>query len=433
LYSEPFGEEYFDGTVACGWDALCFWMRDEIYRGNIGQLDNLQKTRFERLLLGEPEDVRKINREIIEYCQRTQGVIEVAWQDPNRRHPAAEVVNYQTELIPLAIIALRVPDRPTPETHAAIKDVLLAFRPAKPDVVPAMYMHAPGYNGANAHDYLGMLAMSLEVTGDPEIRDATYWGLRRELENLSLSGDMQEFNLLESHWCSSMDYEPMKHFLTDPEMARMARMISERIWLNRFLTWSAVVERNTGPGSRTAPGAWLGCSGDRLLFATGLEKPIWLNVNFQWGPWNRRQMGGRWPLNDVEAMVPQLPSYLQDVAWRKQLPHELQCSVQLIPWMERYPKLNGISSARPEPVLAKYVNYQTERYALGSITHAWDASACMVYMSAWWNDNRCKIEAPLGSPQHFCVLYPHYVFNGASFLDRVEMYFENNPNEPARD
>lgn len=433
LYGEPFGEDYFDGTVACGWDALCFWMRDEVYRGNLGRLDNMHKTKFERLLLGEPDDVREVNREITEFCRRKQADIEAAWKDPNRRHPAAEVCNYQTELIPLAIIALRVGDRLTPETHAAIKDVLLAFRPATADVAPAMYMHAPGYNGANAHDYLGMLAMSAEVTDDPEIRDATYWALRRELENLSVSGDMQEFNLLESHWCSTLGYEPMKRFLTDPEMARMARLISERIWLNRFLTWSAAVERITGPGSRMAPGAWLGCSGNRLQFATGLEKPIWLNVNFPWGPWDKRQAGGRWPLNDVEAMVPQLPPYLQDVAWRKQLPNELQCSVQLVPWMDRFPRLDGISHARPEPTLAKYVNYQTDQYAIGSITHAWDASTCMVYMSAWWNDSRREEGASLGSPHRFCTLYPHYVFNGASFLDRTETYFENRPDEPARD
>lgn len=433
LYSEPFGEDYFDGTVACGWDALCFWMRDEVYRGNLGRLDNMQKTQFERLLLGEPEDVERVNREIIEFCRRKQADIEAAWKDPKRRHPATEVCNYQTELIPLALMVLRVGNRLTPETHAAIKKILLAFRPATPDVAPAMYMHAPGYNGGNAHDYLGMLALSAEVTGDPEIRDATYWGLRRELENLSLTGDMQEFNLLESHWCSTMGHEPIKRFLTDPDMARMARLISERIWLNRFLTWSPTVERITGPGSRMAPGAWLGCSGDRLQFATGLEKPIWLNVNFPWGPWDKRKVGGRWPLNDVEAMVPQLPSYLQDVAWRKHYPNELQCSVQLIPWMDRFPRLDGISHARPEPTLAKYVNYQTDRYAIGSITHAWDASTCMVYMSAWWNDSRHKMGAPLGSPYRFCALYPHYVFNGASFLDRTEMYFENRPDEPAKD
>ena len=165
LYAEPFGEDHFAGTVACGPEALRFWMRDEIYRGNLGRLDNLHKTRFERLLLGEPDDVREVNREIVEYCRRKQKDIEAAWKDPDRRHPAFEVCDYQTELIPLAIIALRVPDRLTPETHAAIKDVLLAFRPGAPDVIPAMYMHAPGYNGGNAHDYLGMLTMSAQVTG----------------------------------------------------------------------------------------------------------------------------------------------------------------------------------------------------------------------------------------------------------------------------
>jgi hypothetical protein len=433
LYSEPFDEKYFTGTIACGWDALYFWMRDDIYHGNIGRLENLQKTQFERLLQGKPADVQAVNSEIIEFCRMKQEAIEAAWREPERRHPAFEVCDYQTQLIPLAIIALRAGERLTPEAHQAIKDVILAFRPQTPDVIPAMYMHAPGYNGGNAHDYLGMLAMSAEVTGDPDIKDATYWALRRELENLNLSGDMQEFNLLESHWCATMAYEPMKRYLTDPDMARMARMISERIWLNRFLTWSSVVERITGPGSRMAPGAWLGCSGNRLQFATGLQKPIWLNTNFQWGPWDKRQAGGRWPLNDVQAMIPQLPDYLQDIAWRKEFPNELQCSVQLIPWMERYPRLDGISYARPEPVLAKYVNYQTDKYAIGSITHAWDASTCMVYMSAWWNDSQHEEEAPKGSPRHFCALYPRYVFNGASFLDRVDMYFENSPDEPARD
>src|SRR5210317_891580 len=158
----------------------------------------------------------------------------------------------------------------------------------------------------------------------------------------------------------------MKAFLRDPELARMARMIAERLWLNRFLMWSPVVERITGPGSRMAPGAWLGTSGDRLQFATGLEKPIWLNEFFDWGVWRQPATGGRWPLDDVQGMVPDLPVYLQDVAWRKRFPHELRCSVQLIPWMNRYPKLPGVSNTRPDPVLGEMVNYQTSNYALGS-------------------------------------------------------------------
>jgi hypothetical protein len=127
-------------------------------------------------------------------------------------------------------------------------------------------------------------------------------------------------------------------------------------------------------------------------------------------------------------MVPDLPAYLQDVAWRKQYPNELRCSVQLVPWMSRYPVLPGFSNDRPPPVLAEIDNYQTRQYALGSIDHAWDSSHCMVYASAWWNDAQARPGAPLGSPEHFAVLYPHYVFNGAAFLDRSELAFENRPD-----
>lgn len=156
LYSEPFDEKYFAGTIACGWDALYFWMRDDIYHGNIGRLENPQKTQFERLLQGKPAEVQAVNSEIIEFCRMKQEAIEAAWREPERKHPAFEVCDYQTQLIPLAIIALRVGERLTWEAHQAIKDVILAFRPQTPDVIPAMYMHAPGYNGGNAHDYLGM-------------------------------------------------------------------------------------------------------------------------------------------------------------------------------------------------------------------------------------------------------------------------------------
>ncbi|UCD52381.1 MAG: hypothetical protein JSW27_07040, partial [Phycisphaerales bacterium] len=429
---EPF-DNFCDGTTACGWEALRHRMRGNIYNSNPGRLDKPRLTQFERLLIGDPDDVAAVNSEIIAYCKRKTAEIEAAWRDPKRRHPAKEVCQYQTELIPLAILPLRIGGRLTPEAHRAIKDVLSAFRPETADVEPTMWMHAPGYNGANAHDYLSFLALTWAVTGDPDVRDATYWGLRGELEHLNFSGDISEFNVLEGHWCSSNGYDAMKAFLRDAELARMARMIAERLWLNRFLMWSPVVERITGPGSRMAPGAWLGTSGDRLQFATGVEKPIWLNEFFDWGVWRQPATGGRWPLDDVQGMVPDLPSYLQDVAWRKRFPNELRCSVQLIPWMNRYPKLPGVSDAKPDPVLGEMANYQTEQYALGSINHPYEASTCMVYASAWWNDSRAQVDAPLGSPKRFATLYPHYVFNGAAFMDRTKLYFENRPEQVVED
>jgi len=421
------------GTVACGWDALRYRMRGNIYQSNPERLENPTLTQFERLVRGQPEDVAAVNREIIAYCQQKQAEIEAAWREQTLRNPAKEVCQYQTELIPLAILTLRIGERLTPEAHRAIKDVLEAFHPQTADVEPTMWMHGPGYNGGNAHDYLSFLALTWAVTGNPEVRDAAYWGLRGELDHLNLSGDISEFNALEGHWCGSNGYDAMKAFVRDPELARMARMIAERLWINRFLVWSPAVERMTGPGSRMAPGAWLGTSSDRLQFATGVEKPIWLNEFFDWGVWQYPVTRGRWPLDDVQGMVPNLPAYVQDVAWRKQLPNELLCSVQLIPWMNRYPKLPDVSDARPDPVLGDMVNYQTATYAVGSIDQPYDASGCMVYASAWWNDHRAPSDAQLGSPRRFAVLYPHYVLNGAAFMDRTELAFENSPNQPLKD
>ncbi|MEI6638042.1 MAG: hypothetical protein WCO99_15870, partial [Planctomycetota bacterium] len=91
------------------------------------------------------------------------------------------------------------------------------------------------------------------------------------------------------------------------------------------------------------------------------------------------------------------------------------------------------SDARPDPVLGDMVNYQTAHYALGSIDQPYDASGCMAYASAWWNDHRAPSDAQLGSPKRFAVLYPHYVLNGAAFMDRTELAFENQPDQPMKD
>ena len=432
MLNEPF-DDFEDGTVAMGWEALRHRMRGNIYQSNSGRMDNPRLTQFERLVAGDREDIAEVNREILKYCEVKQKAIEDAWADPNRRHPAKEVCAYQTELIPLAILSLRVGDRLTDESKAAIKNLINAFRPQTADVEPTLWMHAPGYNGSNAHDYLSFLALSWQVTGNPEMRDAAYWGLRGELDHLNLSGDIAEFNVLEGHWCSSNGYDAIKAFVTDPELARMARLIAERLWLNRFLTWSPVVERITGPGSRMAPGAWLGTSGDRLQFATGVKKPIWLNEFFDWGVWKQPLNGGRWPLDDVQGMVPDLPDYLQDVAWYKHYPNTLRSSVHLVPWMRLYPELPGIPNTTPAPGYGEMINYQTADYTIGSINRPYEASECMIYASAWWNHQLAQRNAPLGSPRKFSVLYPHYVFNGAAFLDHTEMYYMNHPDRPKTD
>lgn len=68
---------------------------------------------------GDPEDVAAFNGEIVECCTWKKAEIEAAWRDPKRRHPAKEVCQYRTELIPLTILSLRIGERLTPEAHQA--------------------------------------------------------------------------------------------------------------------------------------------------------------------------------------------------------------------------------------------------------------------------------------------------------------------------
>jgi hypothetical protein len=218
--------------------------------------------------------------------------------------------------------------------------------------------------------------------------------------------------------------------MPDPYLRRMASMIAERIWINRFLTWSSAVERITGPGSRMAPSEWMGTDNERALFATGVTRPIWVNMFFPWDGWDARsKKGPGWEFNGLEATVPGLPDYMQNLAWDKTFPNELQTGLSLVHW-KRYPPLDA---ALPDPNRpAKYVNYQTENYTIGSTTSSWFVNTCVVAASAWWN-NSLSPGAPAGSPERFCLLYPHYVFNGMSTLDKGNIYFEKDPENPTRD
>lgn len=68
-------------------------------------------------------------REIIAYCEWMKAESEAAWRDPKRWHPAEKVRQYQTELIPLAILPFCIGQRLTPEAHQAINGVLRSSQP----------------------------------------------------------------------------------------------------------------------------------------------------------------------------------------------------------------------------------------------------------------------------------------------------------------
>ena len=417
-----YDEAFFQGRSVCGEKALTFWMQSVAWRSDPERKQD-KATQFERLLTGDAQQVAKVNKEIQDACRRVLADVD-AWRkkNPHSRTPSFWI-----------IMALRAPDKLTAETHAVIRETLKALDLGGKECGYIGWMRVNGSNGANVHGYLTPLVLAPALIDDPKVRAAGEQALLAELAHMNRTGDMSEFNLLESHWNGTASWEVLTRYIPDPQLRRMARLIRERLWINRFLTWSPAVARNTGPGSRMAPSEWLGCDGERALFATGLTRPIWVNFFFAWDGWDSRAFRIGWPLAQTEAFVPDLPSYLHDLAWHKSLPNELQCRVELRP-EEAYRnnfKLEGIDQPTGKQ-RTKYVNYQGRGYTLGSTTWSWVVATCVVNASAWWNNSR-NPRAPLGSPERFCVLYPHYVINGMSFLDKGDIYYEEDGGKPLAD
>jgi hypothetical protein len=414
-----YDEAFYQGRAACGEEALTFWMQSSARRGNPeGKPEKVSQ--FERLFSADTQQVAKVNAEIQGECKRVMADVS-AWRkkNPHSRAPSFWI-----------IMALRAPDKLSPATHASIRETLKALDLGDKACGFVNWMDCNGANGSNVHGYLTPLLLAPALIDDATCKAAGEQALKAEIGHMNRTGDMGEFNLLESHWNGVASWETFKRYIPDPHLRRMARLISERLWINRFLTWSPEVERITGPGSRMAPSEWLGCDNERMLLATGLAKPIWLNLYFDWGVWDPRACHSNWPLTQTEAAKPDLPVYLQDLAWNKTYPNELQCRVATRHWRP-YPVLQDMPPADPYRP-AKYVNYQTRRYTLGSTSSSWVVNTCVVAASAWWNNSRTPA-ARLGSPERFCVLYPHYVFNGMSALDKGELYFDTKPDQLVKD
>lgn len=415
--TEDYNDEFFKDQMVCGEEALKYWMQSSAWRRN--PEGNPEKySMIERLLSGDSLQISQVNKRIQEQCESVLTNIAKG----KEKTPQSRTLNYWIQL------ALRVPNQLESKTLELIIKTLESYDIAGKEAGYVYWTEVPGANGSNAHGYLTPLTLAPALIHDLKVSNAGQNGLYSELAyfNNNVKSGQAEFNLLESHWNGTASWELIKKFTPDPYLRRMARMITERVWIDRFLTWSPVVGRITGPGSRMAPSEWLGTDNERALLATGFSKPIWLNFFFDWGVWDSRNFRSSWEQTTMEATLPDLPEYLQEIAWNKSYPNELQ---SLVPVKHRpnYPDIPGVPQGnplRPE----KFVNYQSEKYTIGSSTDSWVTSTHVQVASAWWNNSR-NPDAPIGSPKRFCVLYPHYVFNGMSFMDKGMLFFENNPDQ----
>ena len=416
-----YDESFFQGRTVCGEEALTFMWQSINWRSNPEGIPG-KFSKIQRLLSGDAQQVAKVSEEIQKQCRSVLTDVG-AWREKHKKS------RIPTSWI---LLALRAPDKLTAETHAIIRETLKAIDLGSKEAGYIGWMHVNGANGANVHGYLTPLVLAPALIDDPKVLAAGEQALLAELGHMNRTGDMGEFNLLESHWCGTASWEDITRYIPDPKLRRMARLIRERLWINRFLTWSPAVERITGPGSRTAPSEWLGCDYERSLFATGLTKPIWINYFFPWDGWDSRAFR-HYPGAPPAMLMPELPLYLNDLASHKSLPNELQCRLTAAHKEATYRnnfKLAGINQPTEQP--RKYVNYQGRGYTLGSTTWSWIVNTCVVNASAWWNNSR-NPRAPLGSPERFCVLYPHYVINGMSFLDKGDIYYEEKDGQPLAD
>ena len=288
-----YDEAFFQGRAVCGEEALTLSQQSAAWRSDPERKRDTT-TQFERLLTGDAQQVARVNKDIQNECRRVLADVD-AWRkkNPHSRTPSFWI-----------ILALRAPDKLTAETHAVIRETLKALDLGGKECGYIGWMGVNGANGANAHGYLTPLVLAPALIDDPKVRAAGEQALLAELAHMNRTGDMGEFNLLESHWCGTVSWEVLTRYIPDPKLRRMARLIRERLWINRFLTWSPAVERITGPGSRMAPSEWLGCDGERAVFATALTKPIWINFFFPWDGWDSRAFRINWPMSQTEASVP---------------------------------------------------------------------------------------------------------------------------------
>ena len=56
----------------------------------------------------------------------------------------------------------------------------------------AHMVETPGGNGANVHASRAFFTMAADLTGDPKLKKVAEWMLRRELQEINVSGDFVE-------------------------------------------------------------------------------------------------------------------------------------------------------------------------------------------------------------------------------------------------
>lgn len=409
-------------AVACGPQARQVWNQwiDWFTRD---QQDRVRLSILERLQRGSPAEMAQANADIMATAARQEKLLaESAGKPIPMLHPVDDYVGAW----------YFAADKLTSPAKQALRRIFeIQLDHCDWWRVNAL-AHPTGNFGWYA-DYF--LALGGQALGRADLVERARTGLSYSLDYIPASGAaVYEYNCTEGHWAISPGYlGALAEVAADRNLGRMARILTERIWIEYLLNWHAPTARQTGASSRNNLPEMLGTFCSRLMWATYSREPIYLGITDFLRP-DGRQGSARQALMLMAARSP-FPAYFNDLAWEKSYPHELRARSLSATGDYRTPQFPpGVDPLRHKDLL----NYQTERWVLGSVSEPYFSSTSNQMLIAFWkrpgsdarvghdearvghddarvehDDARVTQSVPPGSPRAFRCLYAHYVTNGA--------------------
>jgi hypothetical protein len=395
-------------VVACGPQARQVWSQwvDWFTRD---EKNRVRPSILERLQRGSPAEIAQANAEIVATATRQEKLLSASAGKPIvMLHPVDDFVGAW----------YFAADKLTPPAKQALRRIF----EIQLDHCDWWRVNALGHATGNFGWYADyFLALGGQALGRADLVERARTGLSYSLDYIPASGAaVYEYNCTEGHWAISPGYlGALAEQAADRNLGRMARLLTERIWIEYLLHWHAPTARHTGASSRNNIPEMLGTFCNRLMWASYSKEPIYLGVT-DFLRADGRQWSARQALMWMAARSP-FPAYFNDLAWEKCYPHELRARSLSATGDYRTPQFPpGVDPLRPKDLL----NYQTERWALGSVSEPYFSSTSNQMLVAFWKRPGSD---PPGSPSAFRCLYAHYVTNGAKPLEVRQAWDGDKP------
>lgn len=299
-------------------------------------------------------------------------------------------------------VYFRFPDRLTPEAKSAIEQAWkeALFTDAEAQERGPKWRRDGTWYWTQMHSSVGgnwgLIAAEAAILGGQIARRPDFVAegrraLQRWFPYTSETGMVsQECNLMEGHWVIySFCLAPIARWAEDPAVRRLARLLLERVWLEKLIYFHPGTLRECGASGRCVgqgKGEPVVDTGQRLWLATQLDEPIPYPTP---PPAMSPEVRNAVILQDEPYLVSdwRIPDYLQDIAFRKQIPQVLRSTNGAegtpAPWT--FPP--GWTPLYPDPrrdrfQLDELYTYLTDEFALGTMSRDW-ANTAMPALAFW--------------------------------------------------